>query len=169
MSIRINSWVNTELDNFRVRMGLVSKTEPLLDRILKEDDGCVGEPPVEDVDSCTVTCFGEDPFNEDDIVSLKLPDEGRFPVTWKIGESTSIKQLDLSDVWNCLPQNMALESYLYKVRQANHLQGKQIDAKQKLVNQIKDQERKYIRAQNIFIQRRDELEVLNKNKVNNKL
>jgi len=167
MYIRINSWVNTEMDNFRVRMGLVSKTEPLLDRILKEDDGCVGEPPVEDVDSCTVTCFGEDPFNENDIVSLKLPDEGRFPVTWKEGEPTSIK-LDLSDVWNCLPQNMALESYLYKVRQANRLQGKQIDAKQKLVNQIKDQEKAYIRAQNIFIQRKNELEVLNKNKVNNK-
>lgn len=160
MTTGISSWVRIELDNFRVRMGLRPKTEPLLDLILKEDDECTYKPPVKEEELCTVKCFNEDPFDKDDMETLRLPYEDR--ITKDVNGNPTPLNPDFSDVWNCLPKNLELESYLYKVRQANYLQGKQIDAMDKLTEQIKRHEKRYIKAQNIFRQRREELDDLNK-------
>jgi len=141
-------------------MGLRPKTEPLLDLLLKEEDECTYKPPVKEEELCTVKCFNEDPFNEDDLEQLRLPYEDRIT---KDSNGKAIPLVpDFSEVWNCLPKNLELESHLHAIRQANYIQGKHIDAMDKLAEQIKRYEKRYIKAQNIFRQRREELDDLNK-------
>ena len=148
MSTGLKTWISTEWGNLRYRLGYLPTTEPTLDLILKEKDECTIQPPDEVVD---FECFDTEGDE-----GLRLPYESRSVV-----DATGNLRDALDVPVDCFHSLLELESYQYKVVQATFIQAKQLDAKQKLLRRIENEEKRYKKALNTFIQRRNELQDLN--------
>uniref|UniRef100_A0A6C0LW88 Uncharacterized protein n=1 Tax=viral metagenome TaxID=1070528 RepID=A0A6C0LW88_9ZZZZ len=140
----------------RVRLGYEA-AEPLLDGLLREDE-CTFDPPTDSAfGEFASECITEDPFRGVDWETNRLPYERRTTKDELGMWTASSDKADMSNIWNCLPEILQLQSYEHKAKKLNRRQAELIDKQQKTKNMLKDLEDRYVKAQAIFVQRRNEL------------